>query len=191
MCYAALIPVAIGAVSGLMSGMGQRNQANAQAAELRTNAIYLNRAANDAIARGRTESDLQRVQTQQLIGTQRTAQAAGGGEVNTGTNAIIQQDTAQLGELDALTISNNAAREAYGYQVQASSNMQNAATVAAAGKKAVMSSVIGGAIGGYTGGGGGGFGSLFGTAGKSAAGAGTNAALSTNLNKINYNQAYA
>lgn len=190
MCYAALIPVAIGAVSGLMSGMGQRDQANTQAAELRTNAIYLNRAANDAIARGRTESDLQRVQTQQLIGTQRVAQAASGGEVNTGTNAIIQQDTAQLGELDALTISNNAAREAYGYQVQASSNMSNAATVQKAGQKAVMSSVIGGAVGGFSSGGGG-FGGLFGGGAKPAAGAGTNAALSTNLNKINYNQAIA
>lgn len=192
MCYVALIPLAIGAVSGLMSGMGQRDQANAQAAELRTNAIYLNRAANDALARGRTESDLQRTQTQQMIGTQRTAQAANGGEINTGTNAIIQQDTAQLGELDALTISNNAAREAYGYQVQAASNTQNAATIAAAGKKAVMSSVIGGAVGGFSSGGGS-FGGLFGGGAKAAApaGAGTNAALSTNLNRINYNQSIA
>lgn len=151
MCSPALIPVAIGAGTGLMQGMGKKAEANAQADQLRQNAMFLRQSADDAIARGRSESDWARVETQQLIGTQRAAQAASGGEVNTGTNALIQQDTAQLGELDALTISNNAAREAYGYNVEATSNLQNAKRIKKAGKNAVLTSVIGGALGGVDG----------------------------------------
>lgn len=151
MCSPALIPVAIGAGAGLMQGLGKKAEANAQADQLRQNAMFLRQSADDAIARGRSESDWARVETQQLIGTQRTAQAASGGEVNTGTNALMQQDTAQLGELDALTISNNAAREAYGYNVEAQSNLQNAKRIKKAGKNAVLTSVIGGALGGVSG----------------------------------------
>jgi len=151
MCSPALIPVAIGAGAGLMQGLGKKAEANAQADQLRQNAMFLRQSADDAIARGRSESDWARVETQQLIGTQRTAQAASGGEVNTGTNALMQQDTAQLGELDALTISNNAAREAYGYNVEATSNEQNAKRIKKAGKNAVLTSVIGGALGGVGG----------------------------------------
>lgn len=181
---AALIPVAIGAGAGLMQGLGKKAEANAQADQLRQNAMFLRQSADDAIARGRSESDWARVETQQLIGAQRTAQAAAGGEVNTGTNALMQQDTAQLGELDALTISNNAAREAYGYNVEATSNLQNAKRIKKAGKNAVLTSVIGGALGGV---GGDTFSGLFG----SALGDGTTSALASNTTRLNNNQGYA
>lgn len=185
MCSPALIPVAIGAGAGLMQGLGKKAEANAQADQLRQNALFLRQSAADAEARGRSESDWARVETQQLIGTQRAAQAASGGEVNTDTNALIQQDTAQLGELDALTISNNAAREAYGYNVEAASNLQNAKRIKKAGKNAVLTSVIGGALGGV---GGDTFSGLFG-GGKT--GTGTTSALASNTTRLNNNQGYA
>lgn len=142
----ALIPIAIGAVSGLMQGQQQKEQADNQAAALRRNAMYLNQSAADAKVRGMQESDLSRLQTSQLIGTQRAAMAASGGVVDMDSNALIQQDTAQLGELDALTISNNAAREAYGYQVEASETMRTAKTLKAQGARAPMTSMLGGAL---------------------------------------------
>lgn len=148
MCSPALIPVAIGAVSGLMQGQQQAANDKAQAAALTTNAAYLNRAANDARYRGLVDADTQRLQTQQLIGTQRAAMAANGGVVDEGSNALITQDTAQFGELDALIISNNAAREAYGYDVQAEGNLRNASTLRKNAKRAPISSMLGGAIGG-------------------------------------------
>ena len=68
-----------------------------------------------------------------------------------------------LGELDALTIENNAAREAYGYKVQAIQGISNASAISAAGSKAKQDSILGGvlqgvssAAGGMGGGGGGG-----------------------------------
>lgn len=185
------LPIALMAAQGLLQGQAQKKQAKADAAALRQNALYLNQAAHDARRRGAREADQMRLDTQQLIGTQRAAQAASGGEVNTGTNAIIQQDTAQFGELDALTIANNAAREAYGYEVEATGLQSQAKAVSKAGKRAPIQGLLSGAIQGvgsaYASGS---LGNLFGGAsGASKLGAGTRAALGANRGGLNYNQA--
>lgn len=148
MCWVALIPLAIGALSGAMQGQQKSAADISQASALTQNAAYLNRAANDARYRGVVDADTQRVQTQNAIGTQRVAMASNGGQVDTGSNAIIQQDTAQYGELDAMIISNNAAREAYGYEVQAQGNLTNASTLKKNAKTGLMSSLLGGVVGG-------------------------------------------
>lgn len=190
MCWMALIPIAIGAVSGLMQGQQQKAEANSQASALRRNAMYMQNAADDAKARGIIESDWSRVETQQLIGTQRAAMAASGGVVDQDSNALLQQDAAQLGELDALTISNNAAREAYGYEVDASDKRLTARNLKAQGDKAPMTSMLGGAIGGagssFSGG-------LFGGGGGTTGGlgAGTKTAMAGGTSRLNYNQGYA
>lgn len=148
MCWLALIPVALAVVGGMKQGQAQEQQADAAAFQQRTNASYANIAANDAVARGTYDADLQRIKTGQNVGTQRTAQASNGGEVNDGSNANLQADTAALGELDALTIQNNAAREAYGYKVQALTGQQNANQLVANGQSAAQSSLLGGIING-------------------------------------------
>jgi hypothetical protein len=182
----ALIPVAIAAVGGMMQGQQKSAADIGQASALTQNAAYLNRAANDARYRGVVDADTQRVQTQNLIGTQRAAMASNGGVVDEGSNAIIQQDTAQYGELDAMIISNNAAREAYGYEVQASSNLSNASTLKKNAKTGLMGSLLGGVVGGI----GGAFSSGLFSGGGSGMGTGTNAALGGNA-RLNYNQAIA
>lgn len=148
MCWVALIPLAVAAVGGLMQGQQQSAAAGAQASALKQNAAYLNRAANDARYRGVVDADTQRVQTQNFIGTQRAAMAGNGGVVDDGSNALLQQDAAQYGELDAMIISNNAAREAYGYEVQATSNLTNASTLKSNAKTGMISSLLGGVVGG-------------------------------------------
>lgn len=165
---------------------GQQKSAGdiGQASALTQNAAYLNRAANDARYRGVVDADTQRVQTQNMIGTQRAAMAGNGGLIGDGSNALIEQDTAQYGELDAMIISNNAAREAYGYEVQATSNLSNAKTLKGNAKSGMMSSLLGGVVGGL----GGAFSSgAFSSGGQAG---GTNAALGGNA-RLNYNQAIA
>lgn len=188
MCWMALIPLAIGVIGGISQGRQQENAAFAQSQNLRLNAEFANDAANDALARGRKDAGLQRLRTQMAIGTQRAAAAANGGDVNDGSNALLQEDTAALGELDALTIQNNAAREAYGYKVQAIQGMSNARQTLYNGQKAAQSSILGGVmngVGGMFGGGGfGGGGSALGTFG-----AGTTAAIS-GASRLNSNQAF-
>ena len=148
MCWVALIPLAAAVVGGMMQGQQQSAANIGQASALKQNAAYLNRAANDARYRGVVDADTQRVQTQNLIGTQRAAMAGNGGVVDDGSNALITQDTAQYGELDAMIISNNAAREAYGYEVQATNNISNANTLKSNAKTGMMSSLLGGVVGG-------------------------------------------
>ena len=168
---------------GVSQGNAQKQQAEAAASQQKINAGFANQAADEATMRGAYDADLQRIKTTQNIGTQRSAQASNGGDVNSGTNAAIQADTAQFGELDALTIANNAAREAYGYKVQALTGMNNAATLEAIGSNAQKNSILGGVIGGVAAGfgaSGGGFGSFFSSApsgAKTAYGAGNSASI--------------
>lgn len=127
----------------------------------KVNAGISEQAAKDALARGKVEADDMRQQTKQVIGTQRTGFAANGIDVNTGSAGQIQNDTAALGELDALTILNNAAREAYGYRVQAVDQRQQGKLAKYQGKMEAFGSILGGvekaySLGMFDGAGGGG-----------------------------------
>jgi hypothetical protein len=75
--------------------------------------------ATDAVARGKEQETVFRQGIRRMIGGQRASFGASGVEVGTGSAADVQADTAYWGEIDALTIRTNAAREAWGYQVTA------------------------------------------------------------------------
>lgn len=110
----------------------------------KVNAGISMRASRDAVKRGNIDADEQRQETGQLIGAQRTAFASNGVDVNTGSAGQVQNDTAALGELDALTLVNNAAREAYGYKVQAMDQRQQGKLAKYQGKMDAIGSILGG-----------------------------------------------
>lgn len=123
----ALPAVAIGATvaSAALTGVGMVQQANQTAAQARyqsavakNNAAIAEMYAKDAEARGRVEELNVRNATKRLKGRQRAVMAANGVLLDGGTPADILADTAALGEVDALTVRNNAAREALGYRTQ-------------------------------------------------------------------------
>jgi hypothetical protein len=111
------------------AGQAQQAAANSQADLADYNASVADLQAKDAIDRGQQESDRYRTQVRGLIGSQRAGFAAGNVDVGYGSAVDTQADTAQLGELDALTIKTNAAREAWGYQVNAT-DLRQEATIA-------------------------------------------------------------
>lgn len=74
----------------------------------------------DAIARGHEAELRSRSSSRRLVGAQRAGLAAQGVDLSTGSPAAVIENDMALGELDALTIRNNARREAWGYQAQAS-----------------------------------------------------------------------
>ncbi|SFQ45827.1 hypothetical protein SAMN05216229_12311 [Geopseudomonas sagittaria] len=111
----------------------------------KVNAGISERAGRDAVKRGNIDADEQRQQTGQVLGAQRAAFAANGVDVNSGSAGQVQNDTAALGELDALTLVNNAAREAYGYQVQAIDQRQQGKLAKYQGKMDAIGSILGGA----------------------------------------------
>lgn len=144
MCWMVAIPMAMAVVGGMIQAKGQTENAAFQSDLLQKNAAYKNQTADETINAGNTSADWQRVRTAQAVGTQRTAQAANGIDVNSGSAALLQDDTAMIGELDALTIQNNAAREAYGYRVQAANDINNAGQTVRNGKTAATGSILGG-----------------------------------------------
>lgn len=117
---------ALSAVSTVTNFTSQRRAASAAEAQGRyaadiygLNASVAEQQAADAIARGQEAETRSRQSTRQLAGHQRAALAANGVDVGVGSSVDIQADTAALGELDALTIRNNARREAWGFQMEA------------------------------------------------------------------------
>lgn len=75
--------------------------------------------ADDAKKRGDKAAQGTLREGRRLKGTQRAMYAAQGIDPNSGTAAEIQDQTDYFAELDATTIRSNAAREAFGYKVQA------------------------------------------------------------------------
>lgn len=72
----------------------------------------------DVFKRGKRRAQKVREQGRRLIGSQRAALAASGIVVDTGTALDIQEETAAMAAVDAQTVENNAAREAFGLQSQ-------------------------------------------------------------------------
>lgn len=105
----------------------QAGKANAQIAE---NNAALARADADATNAAATrESEQQTWRTRQIIGQQRAAIAAANVDPTLGTPADILGETAMLGEVDQQTIRMNAARTAWGLDMQAR-NFQNQGSLA-------------------------------------------------------------
>jgi hypothetical protein len=107
-------------------------QGDAAAAVALQNAGLAAQQAQDATVRGAQAENLSRLGTRQMIGAQRAGMAAQGIDIASGTALDVQASTAYVGELDALTVRNNAAREAWGYQVEAGNYRTQAAQAQAA-----------------------------------------------------------
>lgn len=98
----------------------------AQAAVATNNAKLAQQSAQDAISRGIIAEANQRQQTAQVKSTQRARMAANGIDINVGSAAAVQESTDFLGNLDALTIRENASREAAGYIRERNNDIMNA-----------------------------------------------------------------
>lgn len=81
----------------------------------RANMDIAQRLSDDAIERGRFEEHKTRIGVRQFIGRQRVAQAAQGIVVDEGSALNLIKDTAGIGELSALLVRVNSAREAQGF----------------------------------------------------------------------------
>lgn len=115
---AAVAGAAVSAYSSYESGQAQSDMARYQAAVARNNQVYAEQYAQAETAKGQRLEDMKRQETAQREGAVKAAAAASGLDVDSGSPLRLQEDTARLGEFDALTIRSNSARAAYGYRVQ-------------------------------------------------------------------------
>lgn len=109
------------------AGAAQSNALRYEADQATNNSIINERLAADAIDRGRTEEQMHRIKIGQLKGQQTNAFAKNGVVTDSGSALDVLSDTAMIGELESLTIRNNAEREAYGYKVNAQNYSASAA----------------------------------------------------------------
>lgn len=130
----------------LFSGLAQANSANSQGKYESNiygiNASLASRQADDAFVRGREAEYRSRIGTRRLIGKQRAALGAQGIEIDSGSGADIQDDAVAMGALDVMTIRNNAAREAWGYNVQAEGYRMRGKLARSAGKNRAYSTLL-------------------------------------------------
>jgi len=130
---AAIAAVAVTVVSAGVDAYGKhkagraaQKQGNYVGAIEDQNAKFSEMQADDAVARGYEAAFKRRTESRQLAGASRAAMAAQGIDVNTGSALDIQENNQRIGELDMVTIKNNAARQAWGYQVEALQHRQQA-----------------------------------------------------------------
>jgi len=114
-------PFAVGltAASSGLSALSSLSAGRTAARIARYNAGLARAQAADALQRGVADEARVRLQTSRLLGAQRAAMGASGVVADQGSGLSILEDTAFLGEMEALTARTNAAREAWGYEAQA------------------------------------------------------------------------
>ena len=116
----------VGAYSSYSSAQAQKQAADYNAQVQRNNAQIAKWQADDAYARGEKAVDDHMRKVAALKGSQTASMAARGLDLSEGTPLDILTSTDVLGEADRNTIKANAAREAWGYQVQASNSQAQA-----------------------------------------------------------------
>lgn len=139
------IGTALSARGQLRAGAAAREAGELEAWRLQYNARIAELQAADAVERGAEAESRFRTSVRGLIGRQRAAFAASGVNLSSGSPADVQADAAELGELDALTIRSNAAREAWGYGVQATDYRLQAEAARRTGRSAQTAGRIGAA----------------------------------------------
>ncbi len=122
---AAVGSLAFGAMGAYQQSQATKASMNYQSQVAHNNAVTAEYQAEDAIRRGQLAEQDQRRRTALLKGTQTARLAANGIDISDGSALQILSDTDWMGEQDALTVRDNANREAWGYRVQAQNASSN------------------------------------------------------------------
>lgn len=110
---------AMGAYGQSKASSASRAAANRAEAQVALgNARLAGWQAEDAIDRGEAGAFQVQQRGAQMKGSQRAAMAANGVDLGVGSALQVITDTDYLASVDATTVANNAAREAWGYRIQ-------------------------------------------------------------------------
>lgn len=108
-----------GAYGAYQSGQAQANAAKYNAAVESQNAAISTTNAQIAGQAGAAQAGIQGQKNKATLGAITANQGASGIDLNSGSDIAVRSSARELGELDALSIRSNAARQAYGYENQA------------------------------------------------------------------------
>lgn len=124
----AIASTAISVTSSVQQANAQQAQAEYEAQVNMQNAKIAQENAAQERQTGIEEARLQRMKTLQAVGSQQAAMAANGVDISQGTSLDIVEDTAAMGELDALQLQYNYEKKALAYEQQAN-NFTNQANL--------------------------------------------------------------
>lgn len=145
---AGIVGTAVSVVGGIQQAKAQQQEAEYQAQVSAQNAKIANENAAQVRQQGIEDARNQRLKALSTIGTQKVQMAANGFNVGEGSALDTIEDTAMLGEMDALSTMYNAEQHALNYEQQAT-NFQNQANLQRlAGKNAASASRINAIAGG-------------------------------------------
>lgn len=136
---------AVGTMGAIKAGEAQKEAADYNANVAKTNAAIANQNAVHATQAGEEQAAMREQRTRATIGAIKANQAAGNIDVNSGSAVDVRSSAAALGELDAINIRANAARQAYGYQTQGASFTAQGQQDITAGENAETAGEIGAA----------------------------------------------
>ncbi len=164
----AIAATAVQAFGQIQQGAQASATAKANAQIAKNNQTIKEQAAQDAVQRGADNAGEARQKARAANAAFRAKAGSSGFLADTGSNLDIQEQNAGVGEENALTIQNNAEREAYGFKVGAMNDANSATQFKIAGKNAMMNGLIAGGTTLVTGGANNG--KIFNNAGKTGEG---------------------
>jgi hypothetical protein len=150
MAATAVAGAGVSAYGSYSGGMAKAEQAAYQAQVAANNAAIARQNADLETKSGEIAAANYGMKTRAEVGKTLATQGASGVEVNTGSSVGVRAAESELGMLDALTIRSNAARKAYGYQVQATGDVAEGQLLTTEAEQAKQAAPIG-ALGSFLG----------------------------------------
>ena len=141
----AITSLATTAVGAVTSGIAQNNAAQYQAQVARNNAMVAQNNATAATLAGEQSAVQAGEKTRAIVGAERAAFGAAGISPDSGSALDVQDSQQRAGTQTELTVRNNAARTAYGYSTQATSDTAQAQLDQMQGQDALAGSILSGA----------------------------------------------
>jgi len=134
---------AVGAVGSLISGFGQKKMANYQAAVAGINAQVAQQNADYTRAVGEVKTEEEGMAARGKLGAIRAALATSGIDLTSGSAARVQESEEELGAYSQALIRSDAAKRAYGYEVEKAGNIAQSNMYKTAGSQAALAGEIG------------------------------------------------
>lgn len=109
----------VGAYGAYKSGQAKQQMYEYQSAIALRNADIAKQNADYSVRVGETQAQAQGMKTRFAVGSTIASRGASGLDVNRGSNARVVESVQEIGEHDASVIRSDAAKRAYGYEVEA------------------------------------------------------------------------
>ena len=141
--------LAIAAIGSQVAGSGISafsaiSQGDYQAQVAQNNAAIARASAANDLQAGAEQQQQALFKTAAVVSAARAAQGSSGLDVNSGSGVNVRASDAALGNLSAIEIRSNAARAAYGEEIQATAYQDSAAADKIAGQNAAFGDILSG-----------------------------------------------